>query len=97
MDKNFVFVIFSNYTYNEHKYNVLKECLQSWISDENYKFKPDNIDIKYIFIDPTNDDKIFIVSVNKEWLIKNNLGSIINNKLFDASTYLSMFTDTIEF
>lgn len=97
MDKNFVFVIFSNYTYNEHKYNVLKECLQSWISDENYKFKPDNIDIKYIFTDPTNDDKIFIVSVNKEWLIKNNLGSIINNKLFDASTYLSMFTDTIEF
>ena len=37
MAKDFVFVVFSNYKYKEHKYNILKECLQSWISDENYK------------------------------------------------------------
>ena len=86
MEKNFVFVVFSNYIYNEHKYNVLKECLESWISNENYKFKPANIDIKYISINPNNNDKMFIVSVNKEWLIRNNLGSIINNRLFNAPT-----------
>ena len=97
MEKNFVFVVFSNYIYNEHKYNVLKECLESWISNENYKFKPANIDIKYISINPNNDDKMFIVSGNKEWLIRNNLGSIINNRLFNATTYLSMFTDILEF
>ena len=97
MEKNFVFVVFSNYIYNEHKYNVLKECLESWISNENYKFKPANIDIKYISINPNNDDKMFIVSVNKEWLIRNNLGSIINNRLFNATIYLSMFTDVLEF
>lgn len=97
MEKNFVFVVFSNYIYNEHKYNVLKECLESWISNENYKFKPANIDIKYISINPNNNDKMFIVSVNKEWLIRNNLGSIINNRLFNASTYLSMFIDVLEF
>ena len=93
MEKNFVFVVFSNYIYNEHKYNVLKECLESWISNENYKFKPANIDIKYISINPNNNDKMFIVSVNKEWLIRKDLGSIINNRLFNASTYLSMFID----
>ena len=54
MEKNFVFVVFSNYIYNEHKYNVLKECLESWISNENYKFKPANIDIKYISINPND-------------------------------------------
>ena len=97
MDKNFVFVVFSNYIYNEHKYNVLKKCLQSWISDENYKFKPADINIKYISINPNNDDKMFIVSVSKEWLIRKNLESIVNNRLFNVSTYLSMFTDTIEF
>lgn len=97
MEKNFVFVVFSNYIYNEHKYNVLKECLESWISNENYKFKPANIDIKYISINPNNNDKMFIVSVNKEWLIRKDLGSIINNRLFNASTYLSMFIDVIEF
>ena len=97
MEKNFVFVVFSNYIYNEHKYNVLKECLESWISNENYKFKPTNIDIKYISINPNNNDKMFIVSVNKEWIIRNNLGSIINNRLFNASTYLSMFIDVLEF
>ena len=41
MAKDFVFVVFSNYKYKEHKYNILKECLQSWIIDENYKFAPD--------------------------------------------------------
>ena len=97
MEKNFVFVVFSNYIYNEHKYNVLKECLESWISNENYKFKPANIDIKYISINPNNNDKMFIVSVNKEWLIRKDLGSIINNSLFNASTYLSMFIDVLEF
>lgn len=97
MEKNFVFVVFSNYIYNEHKYNVLKECLESWISNENYKFKPANIDIKYISINPNNNDKMFIVSVNKEWLIRKDLGSIINNRLFNASTYLSMFIDVLEF
>ena len=97
MDKNFVFVVFSNYIYNEHKYNVLKECLESWISNENYKFKPGNIDIKYISINPDNNDKMFIVSVNKELLIRKDLGSIINNRLFNATTYLSMFTDVLEF
>lgn len=97
MEKNFVFVVFSNYIYNEHKYNVLKECLESWISNENYKFKPANIDIKYISINPNNNDKMFIVSVNKEWLIRKDLGSVINNRLFNASTYLSMFIDVLEF
>lgn len=97
MEKNFVFVVFSNYIYNEHKYNVLKECLESWISNKNYKFKPANIDIKYISINPNNNDKMFIVSVNKEWLIRKDLGSIINNRLFNASTYLSMFIDVLEF
>ena len=97
MEKNFVFVVFSNYIYNEHKYNVLKECLESWISNENYKFKPANIDIKYISINPNNNDKMFIVSVNKEWLIRKDLGSIIDNRLFNASTYLSMFIDVLEF
>ena len=97
MAKDFVFVVFSNYKYKEHKYNVLKECLQSWISDENYKFAPKRIDIKYIYINPENDDKMFVVSTNKDWLKLNGLESIIDNELFAASTYLSAFTDRITF
>lgn len=97
MAKDFVFVVFSNYKYNEHKYNILKECLQLWISDENYKFAPDYIDIKHIYINPENDDKMFIVSTSKDWLKSHSLESIIDNELFAASTYLSTFTDRITF
>ena len=88
MDKIFEFVIFSNYNYKEHKYNVLKECLQSCISNENYKFVQNCIDIKYIYINPENDDKMFIVSTNKEWLKLHGLESIIDDELFAPSTYL---------
>ena len=97
MDKDFVFVLFSNYKYKEHKYNVLKECLQSWISDENYKFVPKHINIKHIHTNPENDDKMFIVSTTKDWLMSHGLESIIDNDLFDASTYLFSFTDRITF
>ena len=97
MDKIFEFVIFSNYNYKEHKYNVLKKCLQSWTSNENYKFAPDCIDIKYIYINPENDDKMFVVSTNKEWLKSHGLESIIDNEFFASSTYLSNFIDRITF
>lgn len=97
MAKDFVFVVFSNYKYKEHKYNILKECLQSWIIDENYKFAPNHINIKYIYISPGNNDKMFVVSTNKEWLKSHSLESIIDNELFAASTYLSTFTDRITF
>lgn len=97
MTKDFVFVVFSNYKYKEHKYNIFKECLESWTSNENYKFAPNHINIKYIYISPGNNDKMFIVSTNKEWLKSRGLESIINNELFDASTYLSTFTDRITF
>lgn len=97
MAKDFVFIVFSNYKYKEHKYNIFKECLESWTSNENYKFAPNHINIKYIYISPGNNDKMFIVSTNKEWLKSRGLESIINNELFDASTYLSTFTDRITF
>ena len=97
MNKDFEFVVFSNYKYKEHKHNVLKECLKSWTSDENYKFVRDCIDIKYIYINPENDDKMFIVSTSKDWLKSHSLESIIDNELFAASTYLSTFTDRITF
>ena len=87
MAKDFVFVVFSNYNYKEHKYNVLKECLKSWVSDENYKFAPQDIEIIDICINPENDDKMFVVSTNKEWLKLRGLESIIDNELFSASTY----------
>lgn len=88
MTKNFVFIVFSNYNYKEHKYNILKECLQSWVSGEKYKFAPNGIDIKYIYTNPKKDDKMFIVSTNKKWLKSHDLESIIDNELFAASTYL---------
>ena len=97
MAKDFVFVVFSNYKYAEHKYNILKECLESWVSNENSKFTPKCIDIKCIYINPENNDKMFIVSTNKDWLKSHYLESIINNELFSASTYLSTFTDRITF
>ena len=71
--------------------------MQSWISDENYKFVPKRIDIKYIYINPENDDKMFIVSTSKDWLKSHSLESIIDDELFAASTYLSTFTDRITF
>ena len=97
MAKDFVFVVFSNYKYTEHKFNILKECLQLWVSNENSKFAPKCIDIKYIYISPGNNDKMFVVSTNKEWLKLRGLESIIDNELFSASTYLSKFTDRITF
>ena len=97
MNKDFEFVVFSNYKYKEHKHNVLKECLNSWTSNENYKFAPNHINIKYIYISPGNDDKMFVVSINKEWLKSHGLESIIDNEIFAASTYLSNFIDRITF
>ena len=88
MSENFEFVLFSNYKYKENKFNVLKECLKSWTSNENYKFAPNHINIKYIYISPGNNDKIFVVSTNKEWLKSHGLESIINNELFDISNYI---------
>ena len=95
MVKDFVFVMFSNYNYKENKHNVLKECLKSWTSNENYKFAPDCLNIKHIYINPENNDKMFVVSTNKDWLKSHGLESIINNELFASSTYLSTFGDRI--
>ena len=97
MSENFEFVLFSNCKYKESKYNIFKECLESWTSNENYKFAPNHINIKYIYISPGNNDKMFVVSTNKEWLKSHGLESIIDNELFAASTYLSTFTDRITF
>ena len=97
MCKNFEFVIFSNYNYKEHKHNVLKECLQSWTSNENYKFAPKKINIKHIYISPGNNDKMFVVSTNKEWLKSHCLESLIDNEIFNASTYLSSFMNRFNF
>lgn len=97
MAKDFVFIVFSNYKYKEHKYNIFKECLESWTSNENYKFAPNHINIKYIYISPGNNDKMFVVSTNKEWLKSHGLESIIDNELFAASTYLFTFADRITF
>ena len=97
MAKDFVFVVFSNYNYKEHKYNVLKECLKSWVSDENYKFAPQDIEIRDICINPENDDKMFVVSTNKEWLKSHGLESIIDNELFGAPRYFYRFIDEFPF
>ena len=97
MAKDFVFVVFSNYNYKEHKYNVLKECLKSWISDENYKFAPQDIEIRDISINPENGDKMFVVSTNKEWLKSHGLESIIDNELFDAPRHFYSFIDEFPF
>ena len=79
----------------EHKHNVFKECLQSWTSNENYKFVPNKINIKHIYINPENNDKMFIVSTNKNWLKSHDLESIIDNEIFNASTYRSSFMNRI--
>ena len=99
MAKDFVFVVFSNYNYKEHKYNVLKECLKSWVSDENYKFAPQDIEIIDICINPENDDTMFVVSTSKDWLESHGLESIIiiDNELFDVSRYLYRFIDEFPF
>ena len=99
MDKIFEFAVFSNYNYKEHKHNVLKECLQSWVSDENYKFAPQDIEIIDICINPENDDKMFVVSTSKDWLESHGLESIIiiDNELFDVSRYLYRFIDEFPF
>lgn len=88
MDKIFEFAVFSNYNYKERKHNVLKECLKSWTSNENYKFAPQHITIKNIYINPENNDKMFIVSTNKEWLKSHGLESVIDNELFDVANYI---------
>ena len=89
MNEDIVFVVFSNYNYVEHRHNVLKECLQSWVSDKNYRFVPNDIDIKEIRINPDNEkDKMFIVSTTKDWLMVHNLEYIIDNELFAASSYV---------
>ena len=82
MAKDFVFVVFSNYKYKEHKYNILKECLQSWISNENYKFAPQDIEIIDIcIIQVTNSARIVInFYSNKLLLTFDKQGEIINNK-----------------
>lgn len=97
MAKDFVFVVFSNYNYKEHKYNVLKECLKSWVSDENYKFAPQDIEIRDICINPENGDKMFIVYTSKDWLESHGLESIINNELFAVSRYFYSFIDEFPF
>lgn len=88
MDKDFIFVVFSNYNYKEHKYNVLKECLKLWVSNDNFKFVPEYVSIKHICINPESDDKMFIVSVDRDWLKMHKLESIIDNELFNVSNYL---------
>ena len=87
MEDNFVFVVFSNYNYTEHKYNILKECLGLWSSNDNGKFVPECMKIRRINISPDSEDRMYIVDTTKEWLRDHDLGSVIDNKLFIASTY----------
>lgn len=82
------------YDYNDHKLNVLKECLYAWANQEKTNLKPSFDEFEYHMTHKHKDGKqiqVFECNTTWHWISKVNLfeslfpiidsfGSILNSK-----------------
>lgn len=74
---NIDFYIDPNTNYEEHKVNILKECLSLWVKQDTAKFYPNSNDFRFYFeeveIPEGNEVMMFHCYTNKEWLDEHSI------------------------
>lgn len=74
---NIDFYIDPNTNYEEHKVNILKECLSLWAKKDNDKFYPNSDNFRFCFeeveIPEGNEIMMFHCYTNKEWLDEHHI------------------------
>ena len=87
-------VLNSNFDYENHDLNILKECLNIWSTDETNKFSP--ITFSCIFVDPDKKEKMYFISTNVNELKKLKLDRLAENEDILSNSYMdSCFTKAI--
>lgn len=87
-------VLNSNFDYENHDLNILKECLNIWSTDETNKFSP--ITFSWIFVDPDKKEKMYFISTNVNELKKLKLEKLAENEDILSNSYMdSCFTKAI--
>jgi hypothetical protein len=95
-DKKIVkIVINSNYDYENHDLNILKECLMMWSKEED-NFRPP-IDFQWIFCNPKYDEKMFFVTTSIGQLKLLRLQNIIKNDKILTDSYMNRMYDDLLF
>lgn len=94
MKKKVKIVLNSNFNYENHDLNILKECLNIWSKDETNKFSP--ITFSWIFVDPDKKEKMYFISTNVKELKRLKLERLAENEDILSNSYMdSCFTQAI--
>lgn len=95
-DKKIVkIVINSNYDYENHDLNILKECLMMWSKEEDNCRPP--INFQWIFCNPKYDEKMFFVTTSIGQLKLLRLQNIIKNDKILTDSYMNRMYDDLLF
>lgn len=74
--KNVKFYINPAYDYNDHKLNILKECLTAWSNQKNKSLQPKFKEFEYRITHKYNNSKeihVYEVSTTWRWLSQTKL------------------------
>lgn len=80
-------VINSEFNYEDHEINVLKECLNLWAKDEMNCHS--SIKYEWIYTNPKQEEKVFFVSTTIGELRRHKLDKIISNQIIMSNSYMS--------
>jgi len=87
MNKVVEFVIYSNYYYNWHTLNVLKECLNCWSKQEKNCYAPFKFD--WMYLTPDMEEKIYFVKMSKAEIDHYKLNNFIDDTMISLSNVSS--------
>ena len=91
-------VINSNYDYENHDLNILKECLTMWShEDETSQSRISPFKFQWIFSNPNFDEKVFFVTTSVGQLKNLHLQNIITNEKILTNSYMNQMYDDLLF
>lgn len=91
-------VINSNYDYENHDLNILKECLMMWSKEDDIihsRISP--LKFQWIFCNPKFDEKIFFVTTSIGQLKDLHLQNLINNEKVLTDSFMNHMYDDLLF
>lgn len=91
-------VINSNYDYENHDLNVLKECLTLWSKeDDTSRSRISPFNFQWIFSNPKFDEKMFFVTTSIGQLKNLHLQSLITNEKILTDSFMNRMYDDLLF
>lgn len=88
-------VINSEFDYEDHDINVLKECLNLWAKDSPNCWT--NMKYDWIYTTPDQKEKVFFLSTTIGELKRHKLEKLISNQEIVANSYMTTVQNVLYF